>query len=256
MRRTLAPVSGSVHHAVVTSITHIADAVYEYVLTLPADDARLTWRPGQFISLTCGKTDEGEPLLRSYSIASSSGSGEVRLVIKLIPHGAASRWLAGLQVGTPVYFTGPMGFFVLELAHPGDIIFAATGTGLAPVVPMVRDLLGRNDRNESGQIHLYWGLRTQTDLFWEKELAALAHPRLTLHIHLSRPAPPPAPSTTSVWTGARGRITGPLLERLPTLHQPTFYLVGNGAMIRELKQVLQERGVNRKRQIRTEAFFD
>ncbi|HEX2571762.1 MAG TPA: FAD-dependent oxidoreductase [Polyangia bacterium] len=245
--------SGSVHHAVVTSIEGIADAVYEYVLTLPADDSQLTWRPGQFISLTCGKAPEGEPLLRSYSIASSPGTGEVRLVIKLIPGGAASRWLADLQVGAPVYFTGPMGFFVLELAHPGDIIFAATGTGLAPVVPMVRELLGRN---ETGHIHLYWGLRAQQDLFWEKELAALAHPRLSLHVHLSQPAPAPAPATTSVWTGNRGRITGPLLERLPGLHQPTFYLVGNGAMIRELKQALQERGVNRKRQIRTEAFFD
>ena len=249
MRRTLPSVSGSVHHAVVTSIRGIADAVYEYVLTLPVDDARLTWRPGQFISLTCGKTEEGEPLLRSYSIASSPGTGEVRLVIKLIPHGAASRWLAGLQVGTPVYFTGPMGFFVLELTHPGDIVFAATGTGLAPVVPMVRELLGKS---EPGQIHLYWGLRTQKDLFWREELAALAHPRLTVHTHLSQPEPPPTPA----WTGARGRITGPLLEHLPTLHKPTFYLVGNGAMIRELKHALQERGVDRKRQIRTEAFFE
>ena len=47
-----------------------------------------------------------------------------------------------------------------------------------------------------------------------------------------------------------------LLDRLPRLQAPTFYLVGNGAMITELKRELISRGVNRKTQIRTEAFFD
>jgi hypothetical protein len=51
-------------------------------------------------------------------------------------------------------------------------------------------------------------------------------------------------------------VTQPVLELLPSLARPTFYLVGNGAMITELKRELQARGVDRKKQIRTEAFFD
>jgi ferredoxin-NADP reductase len=47
-----------------------------------------------------------------------------------------------------------------------------------------------------------------------------------------------------------------VLDALPSLASPTFYLVGNGAMINELKRELVARGVNRKAQIRTEAFFD
>ena len=46
------------------------------------------------------------------------------------------------------------------------------------------------------------------------------------------------------------------LAALPSLLSPTFYLVGNGAMISELKRELLGHGVNRKKQIRTEAFFD
>ena len=69
-----------------------------------------------------------------------------------------------------------------------------------------------------------------------------------LHVHLSRP--------TAVWSGAAGRITAAVLARLPTLTTPTFYLVGNGAMISELKRELIARGVDRKKQIRTESFFD
>ena len=65
-----------------------------------------------------------------------------------------------------------------------------------------------------------------------------------------------APQEEDAWDGARGRITPAILAQLPSLTSPTFYLVGNGAMITELKRELVERGVNRKKQIRTEAFFD
>ncbi len=53
-----------------------------------------------------------------------------------------------------------------------------------------------------------------------------------------------------------GRITEPVFELLPTLTKPTFYLVGSGAMISDVKTGLLQRGVDRKRQIRNEAFFD
>ena len=46
-----------------------------------------------------------------------------------------------------------------------------------------------------------------------------------------------------------------VVVEVPALDRPVFYLVGNGAMIKELKAELQARGVDRKRQIRNEAFF-
>jgi ferredoxin-NADP reductase len=241
----LANVSGSVHEATVSAIEPLAAGVLAYSLALDDADARLAWRAGQFISLTCGKRDDGEPILRSYSIASRPGGRWITLVVKLIDGGAASAWFARLTVGERVRFTGPMGFFVLELSHPGDLVFAATGTGIAPVVPMIAEALARG---EAGRVHLLWGVRAEEDLFWQRELAALEHPRLSKAIHMSRPS--------SAWSGARGRITQPALALLPSLAEPTFYLCGNGAMIKELKAELQARGVDRKRRIRTEAFFE
>jgi ferredoxin-NADP reductase len=47
-----------------------------------------------------------------------------------------------------------------------------------------------------------------------------------------------------------------IVDDLPRLAKPTFYLVGNGGMIRDVKAALVERGVDRKKQIRNEAFFD
>jgi ferredoxin-NADP reductase len=144
--------------------------------------------------------------------------------------------------------TGPHGFFVLDPVHAGDVVFAATGTGIAAVMPMLGELALRPPAERRG-VQIYWGLRQEADIFAHDEIAALAAAAgAELAIHLTAPGPD--------WRGGRGRITAALLDRLPRLATPTFYLVGNGAMITELKRELVSRGVNRKTQIRTEAFFD
>jgi NAD(P)H-flavin reductase len=96
---------------------------------------------------------------------------------------------------------------------------------------------------------LYWGVRNEEDLFARLEVEALCRAAgCELRLFLTKPP--------SDWVGDRGRITPAVLLELPALKAPTFYLVGNGAMISELKRELVARGVNRKKQIRTEAFFD
>lgn len=240
--------SGSVHHAILHGARPLATDVVEYRFALAPEDADVRWRSGQFISLNCGERDDGLPILRSYSLASRAGADTFALVVKLVEGGPASEYLRALPVDEAVRFTGPMGFFVLDLAHPGDVVLGATGTGIAPFVPMIEDLL---ERDERGHILLYWGLRELGDLFWREAIDALverSRGRLTAHVSLTQPPPG--------WTGARGRITPQIFAALPSLERPTFYLCGNGAMIREVKAGLVERGVERKRQIRTEAFFD
>ena len=92
---------------------------------------------------------------------------------------------------------------------------------------------------------------SESDLFAHEEIARLCERSGTeLRIYLS------AAQENDGWGGGRGRITPAILAQLPSLTSPTFYLVGNGAMITELKRELVEKGVNRKKQIRTEAFFD
>jgi ferredoxin-NADP reductase len=239
-------VSGNVHEASVERIRPLARDVVEYLLrTHPP--APLAFRPGQFISLRVGEDAEGNAILRSYSIASSPGHPEIALVVKQIPGGAASTWFERLTVGQRVRFTGPMGFFVCDLQHAGDVVFGATGVGIAPVLPMLDELAGRQER---GRILLFWGNRRPDDLFWQEELAARCrtNPRLEVRQMISGGAPE--------WPGARGRISGPLVGELPQLARPTFYLVGNGRMIRDVKAQLVARGVDRKRQIRNEVFFD
>jgi ferredoxin-NADP reductase len=186
---------------------------------------------------------------RSYSVASSprEGSATFELVVKLIPSGVASAYVAGLVPGDELTFLGPLGFFTVDAAHPGDVVFAATGSGLTPVLPMLEEMLSR--AGEPGTVHVFHGCRFEEDLFFQDRLAVLAaaHPRLRVHAYLTRP---PAAG----WSGGTGRICDPVMALAPALASPVVYLVGNGAMIKELKARLQAAGFDRKKQLRSEIF--
>lgn len=237
--------SSNVHEAVLVERREIARAIDE--LTFAVSGGALTFRPGQFVSLRVGEDADGAAILRSYSIASASGKDPFSLIVKRVPGGVAHDYLGTLSPGTRVRFTGPMGYFVLELSHPGDVVFGVTGVGITPILAMLEETLARK---EQGRVILFWGNRLRTELFWMREFEALAkqHPRFALRGFLSGDAPGDGQEA--------GRITAPLVELAPSLHRPTFYLVGSGTMIKDVKTALVAMGVDRKRQIRNEAFFD
>jgi len=117
---------------------------YTFALVEPKE---IKFRAGQFVSVRCGSDAQGTLQMRSYSIASPSSSHDrFSVVVKIIPGGFGSAFFTGLSIGGEIEFTGPMGFFVLDLAHTGDVVIGATGTGLAPVIPMLGELLTRNER--------------------------------------------------------------------------------------------------------------
>ncbi len=236
--------SRNVHEGELVRSEPRAAGIVEYVVRT---DEPLTFRPGQFLSVRVGKDADDNPILRSYSIASSPGPAEVSLILKLIKGGPGSEYFASLRPGDRLQFTGPMGFFCLDLMHQGDVVFGVTGVGITPVLPMLSELA---ERPEKGRIVLYWGNRHADDLFWLDELKQVQEQckRLQIEVFLTGDVP-------NNWTGRRGRITQAVLADLPTFVKPVFYLVGNGAMIRDVKSALQAHGVDRKRQIRNEAFF-
>ena len=162
-------------------------------------------RPGQFVSISIGPpAPDAEPHpRRSYSIASQSDAGDVlRFIIRVIPEGKASEFLMSLPLGAVVHMTGPHGFFVLDAAHPGDVVFGATGTGIAAVMPMLGEL-GRRARRRPARRRrclVLWGARQEADLFARAEIEALAaRAAAELRIHLTAPG--------DGWTGGHGRIT-------------------------------------------------
>jgi ferredoxin-NADP reductase len=224
----------------------VAPDVYDLVFDV-LEPPSVAFKAGQFVTLAVGTDAAGQAVRRSYSIASMSDRGEaLRFLIRAIPGGIATDFFLRMTLGTEVAMTGPHGFFVLAPQHPGDAVFGCTGTGVAPVLSMLGELAGRP---EPGRRLIYWGVRQESDLFLGDELEAGCRAAgAEVFTYLSRPSP--------AWTGPRGRITPAILAALPSLQAPLFYLVGNGQMISELKTALVAAGIDRKKQIRTEAFFD
>ena len=232
----------------ITRITWLTPEVLEVdaAMRTPAD---VKYRAGQFVSVRFPSAAPSAER-RSYSIASNATRTDgFELLVKLIPGGLASTWFAAAAVGDELHFTGPMGFFVPDLAHPGDVLFAVTGSGIAAAVPMLHDILSRPPAQEHGKVVLYWGLRHEDERYWLDRIAALERlsPRFTWHLSLSRPRPD--------WTGPRGRITEHVLAAAPRAERPVCYLVGNGDMVRDVKTGLLALGLDRKKQVRVEVFY-
>lgn len=225
--------------AVLTEATRLTPDVWRYVFTL---DEALPFRAGQFVNLAVPGGEK--PLERSYSVWSGpEDARHLGFVIKLFPGGAASGYLAAMRVGDRVSLRGPFGHLAVK-DEDRAIWFCATSTGLAPFHSMLREAAQRGD---SRPYRLYFGVRSQEDVFALPELDALRAQMRDFDYVLSLSRPQPG------WTGEAGRITRLVDERHPA---PTgaWLLCGNGEMVAEVKALLKARGLDRK-SIRSETYW-
>ena len=139
------------------------------------------YQPGQYIGI--GLLVDGRWRWRSYSLTSSpaaavtSGSGlatarTVTITVKAMPEGFLSTHLvAGVEPGTIVRLAAPQGNFVLPDPAPPSILFLTAGSGITPVMSMLRTLLRRNQISDVTHLH---SAPTAADVMFASELDALA----------------------------------------------------------------------------------
>ena len=98
-------------------------------------DRPMAFLPGQYVNITVPGTD----LHRSYSFSSAPGAAEASFLIRNLPGGVMSGFLANGRTGERVTLTGPMGAFYLRpVVRPQ--LWLAGGTGLAPFLSMLEHL--------------------------------------------------------------------------------------------------------------------
>ncbi|MEV6678880.1 ferredoxin reductase [Streptomyces erythrochromogenes] len=101
------------------------------------------WRghtAGQYVRI--GVDVDGRRLWRAYSITSPTNrrDGRVTITVKAIPDGKVSNHLVrGAQPGTLVQLDQPTGDFVLPQARPAKVLYLTAGSGITPVMGMLRD---------------------------------------------------------------------------------------------------------------------
>jgi NAD(P)H-flavin reductase len=203
----------------------------DFELIAPAE---LSFAAGQFVSFEAQAPAWPYPVIRSYSIVSDPHDrNHLAILLNLVPGGRMSPHLFALRPGDRTTFRGPLGTFCLR---PGnrDLLFVATGTGIAPV----RSMLSTLARQQSARrITLFWGLRTQQDIYFQRELVELRDrlPRFDYVTTLSRAG--------EGWTGSRGTVTPLVDSRIETVSNLDAYVCGNQSMIKDVTAALNRKGL-------------
>jgi len=111
---------------------------------------------------------------RSFSIANAPHTGDsLELHIRVVEGGEFTNHLLNeIAVKTILRIEGPHGQFYLHEESDRDIIFMAGGTGFAPIKSIIEYAITHNIER---QMYLYWGVRSQEDLYMHKLATMWAH---------------------------------------------------------------------------------
>src|ERR1700728_1648804 len=142
-------------------------------------------RPGQYLRL--GIEVDGVHHWRAYSLTSDPkrADGCISITPKLVEGGKVSPFLFGrVRAGTIVRLGGVEGTFVLPDPLPARLLFVSAGSGITPIMSMLRSLAARGRLEDIVHVHC---ARTAEEVIFGHELRemAAAHPRYRLHERLT-----------------------------------------------------------------------
>lgn len=215
----------------------IAPEVRHFVFEVT--EAALEFTPGQFVSFTCER--DGKKVTRAYSIASAPDGNRFEICLNRVKEGLLSPWLFTMEPGETISMQGPLGYFTPRRPFR-DSVLVATGTGIAPFrsfllsgnIPLVEVTLLFGARYESGLLY--------RDLFEE---LAVSRPGFRFMPTITRPEPS--------WSGRTGRVQEHLEEALAGRKDVDVYICGLKAMVEEVRNLLKQKGFDR-RQIIVEKY--
>jgi ferredoxin-NADP reductase len=130
------------------------------------------YEPGQYVGI--GVLVDGRWRWRSYSLTSSPirGSRTITITVKAMPEGFLSTHLVGgVAPGTIVRLAAPQGNFVMPDPAPASVLFLTAGSGITPVMSMLRTLTKRDQVGDIVHLH---SAPTESDVIFANELAELA----------------------------------------------------------------------------------
>jgi ferredoxin-NADP reductase len=139
------------------------------VLDVPDWDGH---RAGQHVDVRL-TADDGYQAQRSYSIASGPRDRYVSLTVERLDDGEVSPYLVGdLRAGDKLELRGPIGgYFVWEPRRTEPLLLLAGGTGIAPLMSMLRH---RGSHASGPNARLLFSSRTWDDVIYRDELERLA----------------------------------------------------------------------------------
>ncbi|MFH0970934.1 MAG: FAD-binding oxidoreductase [Candidatus Micrarchaeota archaeon] len=172
----------------------------------------------------------------SYSLASEpSQKGGLEFCIKLKETNGFTHFLKDhQQLGSKIKVKGPFGNF--NCNHPAKkILFIAAGTGISPIMSLMRSLL---HNGAAPEIFLMYGFRNTNLFVYREELDQYSktHHNITFIPTQSRP--------DTKWQGRKGYVQESAKElKIEAPHEACAFICGNPLMVEENKKILLEKGL-------------
>jgi ferredoxin--NADP+ reductase len=206
------------------------------------DGEATQFEAGQY--MTIGVMVEGRIVQRPYSIASAPrfANDGYEMYVRLVDGGTFTPLLWRLPVGHRMRIIGPKGKFMLEPDDDRLHLFVSSGTGNAPFVAMMRELLAEGRPRRAIFLN---GCSYERDLGYRpilEDWERTGDYPVTFIPTVSRPDDP----RNAGWMGRTGRvesILGPICDELGlTADNTVAYLCGNPDMILSAEETLLGRG--------------
>jgi ferredoxin-NADP reductase len=201
-------------------------------------------RAGQHVDVRL-TADDGYMAERSYSIASAPESDELELTVEGIDDGEVSPYLTEeAQPGDQFELRGPVGgYFVWDTSLDGPLLLVAGGSGLVPLMAMLRH---RRAVGSDVDARLLLSARTLDDVLYRDELDALG---ATVHLTLTRGPAPPG------WNGWTRRIDREMLLAVgpSPADRPVIYVCGPTPFVEGAASLLVDLG-HEPHTVHTERF--
>jgi CDP-4-dehydro-6-deoxyglucose reductase/ferredoxin-NAD(P)+ reductase (naphthalene dioxygenase ferredoxin-specific) len=195
---------------------------------------------GQFASVTFAGCAP-----RDYSMANVPGDPILEFHVRRSAGGTVSAYVAEtLKIGDTVRVEGPFGASYLRESHRGPIIAVAGGSGIAPIKSIVERALAQKLPQH---IYLYFGVRSERDLYLHDLFAALAHQHDTLHFI-------PVLSEGTSGDMRAGLVHEAVARDFDEVDGCKAYLAGPPVMVEAATKLLEQRGM-RRIDIHADAFY-
>lgn len=225
-----------VRDSVIAGLDAVARDVVRLELRLQPGDKWGTdcqFEPGQFMALQI----PGQDATRAYSLANTGNwEGRAEFFIRLLPDGLFSSYLRErARLGDRIIVHGPQGAFGLHDRGLRPRWFVAGGTGLAPLLAMVRQMA---EWQEPQPARLFFGLNEEDDIFGGPELKSVAEelPGFSYEICVWRPGSTwPGPSSTPADLVAARLAAEPV--------KPDVYVCGPPGLVDSVEKVATAAGL-------------
>lgn len=224
-----------IHPCRVDALRHLAPDVLGVRLRLPPN-ACFRYRAGQSVDVI-----GPQGLKRTYSIAAAPAlegeSAHLELHVRAVPHGAMSNyWFGQARVNDLLRLQGPQGTFFLGDTADQDVVFLATGTGIAPAKAMLEELNRCPQTHRPRSTRLFWGGRVPGDLYWDPRECGSDVDFVPV---LSRAG--------SEWRGGRGHVQDVFLAKAGVDSRTVVYACGSPTMIATARNTLAAAGLSASR---------